>query len=110
MIAETLIGGTLQGRKQFSLKGASLTSKRSMWKLALDIAAILVLPNIERSLRVWTYSEVKAGELLEARQAVKRDGRNVLGGWIRNEGGENFSLREPEVEEKKSQRGANPSR
>ena len=37
---ETLIGGTLQGRKQFSLLGASRVSKRRMWQFALSIAVI----------------------------------------------------------------------
>jgi len=38
--SETLIGGTLQGRKQFSLPGASRVSKRRMWQFALGLAAI----------------------------------------------------------------------
>ncbi|KAE9380065.1 hypothetical protein N431DRAFT_432377 [Stipitochalara longipes BDJ] len=38
--SETLIGGTLQGRKQFSLSGASQVCKRRMWQFALSLAAI----------------------------------------------------------------------
>ena len=38
--SETLIGGTLQGRKQFSLPGASRVCKRRMWQFALSLAAI----------------------------------------------------------------------
>jgi tRNA-specific adenosine deaminase 1 len=38
--SETLIGGTLQGRKQFSLPGASRVCKRRMWQFTLSLAAI----------------------------------------------------------------------
>jgi tRNA-specific adenosine deaminase 1 len=49
--SETLIGGTLQGRKQFSFPGASRVCKRRMWQLALSIAVIAspqVLINLDK--------------------------------------------------------------
>jgi tRNA-specific adenosine deaminase 1 len=88
--SETLIGGTLQGKKQFSLKGASRVCKRRSWKLALEIAKAVSVPAIERALSVGTYKEVKAGEMLAERRKIKEDVREVLGGWVRNEGGEEF--------------------
>lgn len=96
-LAETLIGGTLQGRKQFSVKGASLTGKRSTWTLALEIAALMAVPTLELCLRVGNYSAAKESRLLEGRRRVKEDVRDILGGWVRNEGGEDFGLEEAGV-------------
>ncbi|PVH88854.1 adenosine-deaminase domain-containing protein [Cadophora sp. DSE1049] len=90
---ETLIGGSLQGRKQFSLKGASRVCKRRSWKLALDIAkaASLQIPRIEQALNVDTYDSLKQSLLLTQRKKVKADVRsNALKGWFRNEGGEDW--------------------
>jgi tRNA-specific adenosine deaminase 1 len=58
------------------------------------------MPAIERCLKVPTYGAVKASTLLEERRKVKSDVRKALGGWIRNEGGENFTLEEPESDTK----------
>jgi tRNA-specific adenosine deaminase 1 len=91
-LMETLIGGTLQGRKQFSPRGSSLTTKSSIWALALKIATLVSVPAIERCLRVESYAAVKESQLLEGRRIVKRDVRHVLGNWVRNEGGEGFDL------------------
>jgi tRNA-specific adenosine deaminase 1 len=49
--SETLIGGTLQGRKQFSFPGASRVCKRRMWQLALSVAVVAcprVLANLDK--------------------------------------------------------------
>jgi tRNA-specific adenosine deaminase 1 len=111
--SETLIGGTLQGRKQFSLPGASRVCKRRMWQLALSVAGIAcqhALINdgdnrkpeeiedklmgdhpIVESLNAETYAEIKEGDLLKERMKVKREVREMaLMGWVRNEGGEGF--------------------
>lgn len=115
--SETLIGGTLQGRKQFSLLGASRVCKRRMWQLALSVAGIAcqhVLINdgdnrkpeenedklmadhaIVKSLKAKTYAEVKEGNLLKERMKVKREVRETaLMDWVRNEGGEGFGPEE----------------
>ncbi len=116
--SETLIGGTLQGSKQFSLPGASQVCKRQMWQLALTVASIAcqhILVNdgdnrkpeenedkrmgdhaIVKSLKAKTYAEVKEGNLLKERLKVKREVREMaLMGWVRNEGGEGFGPEEP---------------
>ncbi|RDL41020.1 Adenosine-deaminase-containing protein [Venustampulla echinocandica] len=90
--SETIIGGTLQGRKQFDIKGASRVCKRRMWKLALDVSVLASVPALERLLRVERYADVKGGGLLEGRRRVKEDVRGVLTGWMRNEGGEGFGI------------------
>ncbi|PMD27891.1 hypothetical protein NA56DRAFT_696909 [Hyaloscypha hepaticicola] len=115
--SETLIGGTLQGRKQFSLPGASRICKRRMWQLVLSVASIAcqhVLINdrdnrkpeenedklvadhaLVKSLKAKTYAEVKEGNLLKERMKVKREVRETaLMGWVRNEGGEGFGPEE----------------
>ncbi len=95
--SDTLIGGGLQGRKQFSIKGASRVCKRRTWKLALEIAemASLQVPKIKRALRVKSYALVKESPLLEGRRKVKSDVRaSSLKGWLRNEGGEDWGVEE----------------
>jgi len=92
VLAETLIGGTLQGRKQFSLQGASSTSKRSIWGFALEIATLMSLPVIKRCLEAETYSSLKNNQLLVGRRNVKEVVRKVLVGWAKNLGGEDFSI------------------
>lgn len=90
---ETLIGGSLQGRKQFSLKGASRVCKRRSWKLALEIAKIASVqaPKLERALNVENYALVKQSAPLAERSKVKADVRaSALKGWIRNECGEDW--------------------
>ncbi|KAG4442068.1 hypothetical protein IFR05_002462 [Cadophora sp. M221] len=92
---ETLIGGSLQGRKQFSLRGASRVCKRRNWKLALEIAktASVLVPKIEEALDVNTYTSVKQTRSLSERRKVKADVRaSALKGWIRNEGDEDWAL------------------
>lgn len=91
---ETLIGGSMQGRKQFSLTGASRVCKRRSWKLALEIAKVATLrvPSIEKALKADSYALVKQCFLLNARRTVKTDVRTIaLKGWIRNEGGDDWA-------------------
>ena len=90
--SETLIGGTIQGKKLFSVKGASRVCKRRNWKLALEIARALSLPSLETALAVGKYGELKGSDMLTERRTVKGDVRGVLGGWVRNEGGEEFDI------------------
>ncbi|KAK4236783.1 adenosine deaminase/editase [Achaetomium macrosporum] len=92
-VEEGLIGGVLQGRKAFDLKGASLTSRRRMWAAAVEVAAALREDEIARDLGKVTYDGVKEGELLGARRQVKEDVRQeALKGWLRNTGDDKFSL------------------
>lgn len=94
-LEETLIGGVLQGRKAFDIRGASQTSKRQMWAAASEVAARLDDPTVavQHHLNVTTYREVKDGPLLVYRRTVKAEVRKeALVGWIRNEGGSDFSI------------------
>lgn len=93
---ETLIGGTLQGRKQFDVRGASKVCKRRMWKLALEVAVVAGMPDVERCLRM-KYGDLKEAGLLDGRNQVKGDVRGVLGGWVRNEGGGVFGVEGVEI-------------
>jgi tRNA-specific adenosine deaminase 1 len=90
--AETIIGGTMQGRKQFDIRGASRVSKRRMWKLAADIASKTEVLELQNYLDAVKYFDMKYGDLLSERRKVKEEVRNIMGGWIRNEGGEDFEI------------------
>lgn len=90
--SETLIGGTLQGRKQFNVKGASKVCRKRMWALALQVAVAAGAPALESVLKKEKYEDVKGARVLEGRRKVKQDVRAVLGGWVRNEGGEEFGV------------------
>jgi tRNA-specific adenosine deaminase 1 len=89
---ETLIGGTIQGRKQFSLKGASRVCKRRAWKLALGITSVLGDRALKTTLESERYELVKQSSLLDGRRRVKEDVIAVLGGWPRNVGGDDFTV------------------
>jgi tRNA-specific adenosine deaminase 1 len=92
-VEQTLIGGVLQGRKQFDLRGASGICRRSMWKCILELAGVVGLPALADMLGKGTYGEVKSGGLLEARRKVKKEIREeVLKGWVRNGGDAEFQL------------------
>ncbi|KAK2627124.1 hypothetical protein QTJ16_003090 [Diplocarpon rosae] len=98
--SDTLIGGGIQGRKQFSLKGASRVCKRRKWKLALEIAhmASVEAPKVERALRNKSYASVKKSGLLDERREVKKYVRSsALRGWVRNEGGEDWGVEGVEI-------------
>ncbi|KAK0729974.1 adenosine-deaminase [Lasiosphaeris hirsuta] len=94
-IEEGLIGGVMQGRKHFDLRGASAVSRRRMWGLAIEIGGSLgasIDDGIVGVLAAGTYDEVKEGVLLEARRKVKDETRrDALKGWIRNMGDGGFS-------------------
>lgn len=66
--------------------------KKSLWKLAAEIAVMTATPVVQRALSVATYEELKSGEASASRRKVKQDVRKkALKGWISN-GGEAFSL------------------
>jgi len=89
---ETLIGGTVQGRKQFSMRGASRVCKRRTWKLALDIATTLGERQIHKALNTALYRNVKTADLLHHRRSVMADVREILGNWIKNDAGDDFGV------------------
>ncbi|KEQ81841.1 adenosine-deaminase domain-containing protein [Aureobasidium pullulans EXF-150] len=92
---ETLINGTLQGRKQGDLRGASAVSRRSMWSLALKVATLLAQPALVAALTTKSYADVKASNTLADREAAKQIARDqALKGWKRNTGDEEWSLAE----------------
>ncbi|KAK6581289.1 hypothetical protein PZA11_005980 [Diplocarpon coronariae] len=98
--SDTLVGGGIQGRKQFSIKGASRVCKRRKWRLALEIAqmASIQAPKIEKELRNKSYALVKQSGLLTGRREVKTDVRSsALSGWVRNEGGEDWGVENVEI-------------
>ncbi|KAK1780492.1 adenosine deaminase/editase [Copromyces sp. CBS 386.78] len=96
---EGLVGGVLQGRKQFDLRGASLLSRRKMWALAREVCSVMWSEGdveIERSLGSTDlgYDEIKNGStLLEGRRRAKEETKRVaLKGWVRNTGDGAFKL------------------
>lgn len=92
---EGLIGGALQGRRQFHPKGASLASRRKMWEYAREIGGLEDVKSraICDQLGEKTYKEIKDGRLLVARKKVKEAVYGeALKGWARNTGDDNFSL------------------
>lgn len=90
---ETLIGGVLQGRKQFDPKGASRISRRSMWMAVADISAMLAMPALVRATRKRRYAEVKHDGLQTDRRMVINDAKGVaLKGWVENAGDDIFAL------------------
>lgn len=92
-VEESILGGVLQGRKPFSLKGASAMSRKMMWSAASDLAEkVPDYPHISEDLSSHTYKEVKDGPLLAERRKVKSDVRGTaLSGWIRSNGDESFT-------------------
>lgn len=90
---ETLIGGVLQGRKQFDPRGASMLCRKSMWELAAEVAALVTVPAVSQALSLGSYELVKANGLLEERRNVKEEVEDAaLRGWVRNEGDEGWGL------------------
>jgi tRNA-specific adenosine deaminase 1 len=91
-VEEGLIGGVLQGRKQFDPRGASRMCKKRLWELAREVAALAACEDVERGLDSASYAEVKCGMVLGARRKVKQEVRDeALRGWVRNAGGEDFA-------------------
>lgn len=94
-LEEATLGGTLQGRKAFDVKGASFASRRKMWALSLEVAGMLGVGMLHArdALMAANYGEVKKSGLLAARRRVKQDVQaGALRGWARNEGDDSFGL------------------
>lgn len=91
-VQETLINGVLQGRKQSDERGASAVSRIRVWRMVVEIAALVGPVMVERALVGSRYEELKEGSFLEVRRRVKAEMREVaLAGWVRN-GGDDFRL------------------
>jgi tRNA-specific adenosine deaminase 1 len=91
---ESLIGGVLQGRKQFDPRGASLLSRKSVWKAVVQIMGLVSALSIEHLGEVGrgTYKNIKESQVLKDRRAVKSDVQQILKGWVRNSGDDDFLL------------------
>ncbi|PWW74423.1 hypothetical protein C7212DRAFT_345940 [Tuber magnatum] len=89
---ETLIGGVLQGRKQFAsgIKGASMLCKMLIWRLVQKVAEAEGVEGAggER------YRSLKLGARMATRDEAKEVTRGVLRGWVRNDGDDFGSVRE----------------
>ncbi|ROW10185.1 hypothetical protein VMCG_01870 [Cytospora schulzeri] len=90
-LAENVIGGVLQGRKQSDPRGGSVVSRGKMWALTTEIARLAgvgELANLHG-----TYEEMKEGRLMAGRRKVKEEVRgSALKGWVRNTGDEAFGI------------------
>ena len=88
-LQETLIGGVLQGRKQFDPRGASQICRRQMWRAAVDVVALCGLLGARRS-----YGDFKerSSTLRERRRVKSEVTTEALSGWIRNAGDDGFQL------------------
>lgn len=92
-LEEGLVGGVLQGRRQFDVRGGSKTCRRRMWDLALEVARMDGCKDVCRLLEVDRYGDIRDGEGLEGRRRVKEVVRGqALKGWVRNRGDEEFGL------------------
>ncbi|KAF5138210.1 tRNA-specific adenosine deaminase 1 [Metarhizium anisopliae] len=93
-VEETILGGVIQGRKPFDVKGASKMSRRQLWLAAREVSNSLNgYGGIRQLLSSKTYQDVKNGELLADRRLVKQHVRTTaLAGWIPNLGDANFSI------------------
>lgn len=90
---ETLIGGVLQGRKQFDPAGASKVCRRSLWRVAVQAAGLVGAPMLVEALGQDAYGLMKRSEVLAARRRVKEDVRSGnLKGWVANAGDDDFGL------------------
>ncbi|APA11896.1 hypothetical protein SS1G_05425 [Sclerotinia sclerotiorum 1980 UF-70] len=98
---ETLVNGALQGRKQFDVRGASRVCRRRAWKVGLEVLGRVaamegmgngVVERMRSCLGSGTYKEMKGSEILGERRRVKGEVRGCLGGWVRNEGDDEFGV------------------
>lgn len=88
-LAENLIGGILQGRRQSDARAGSAVSRGKMWALAQEIARQVEPDRIPPTLG--TYGALKDSPGLATRSKVKEDVRKeALKGWVRNTGDEDI--------------------
>lgn len=89
-VEETILGGVVQGRKAFDVKGASRMSRRALWSKGRQLDELW---EGQHCLSVQAYRDIKELPALAARASVKAEVRGkALTGWIRNEGDEDFRL------------------
>lgn len=90
-LAENVIGGVLQGRKQTDPRGGSALCRKRMWALAAEVAR---LSGVEGAApEDGLYKDLKGGKVLADRRQVKEDLRaGALKGWVRNTGDDGFGL------------------
>ncbi|KAL6885965.1 adenosine deaminase/editase [Trichoderma evansii] len=99
-VEETILGGVLQGRKQFDIRGASKTSRRQMWITAKELSGKLYATDDgglsglqEHFSSASSYQDVKDGPLLAERRHVKSQVRQLsLKGWVQNQGDSGFGI------------------
>lgn len=88
-LAENLIGGILQGRRQSDARADSAVSRGKMWALLQEITRQLEPERTSPTLG--TYGALKDGPGLTTRSKVKEDvRREALKGWVRNTGDEDI--------------------
>jgi tRNA-specific adenosine deaminase 1 len=90
---ETLIGGVLQGRKQLDPRGASKLCRTGVWMEALALAGLTSVPILVEALKKGNYADMKNTTTLGPRRKVKTDMRTALGGWVKNTGDDEFTLK-----------------
>ena len=105
-ISETLVNGVKQGSKQFSESDFKMSAvcRKRMWQQGCRLAALLLekqdvlaldgsyISTLEDTLNARTYRDVKEGVLDRDRRAAKALAMDVLGGWKRNVGDEDWGL------------------
>ena len=92
-LQEVLIGGSVQGHKQMSLRGASAISRLRMWQAVLRVAEAAAMPLLGATLRQPNYAKIKGLDELKCRRKVKQEVTGVaLQTWIRNEEDEDFRV------------------
>lgn len=89
---EILVNGVLQGRKQFDVRGASITSRRGLWKLALEIAVTAGIPAVISTLNKSTYMMSKEFGNSDRKEAKNAALEKALMGWKRNDRDDDWSL------------------
>ena len=95
-INECLVNGVMRGRKAFDPAGASVVSRRQMWRLARQVAFEVEVEGEEELKEAFnskTYALLKSSSLFAARKRVKEDVQTLaLRGWIANGGDEDWGL------------------
>lgn len=93
-VEETILGGVIQGRKAFDPRGASKTSRLQMLSAAVSLGGRLApVHDSLHDLSQCSYREVKEIAALRRRREVKQEVQvSALAGWIKNEGGSDFSV------------------
>jgi len=86
-LEESLLGGVLQGKRGFDDQSASRLSRKSMWRLVLEISKTLQdsAGYIASELAVRDYGTMKNCPFLSPRRRVKHDVKeDALKGWVPN--------------------------